>query len=584
MLASTAVASLAANLTEAEAYHLLAKCRGTNANELSGLESLNADAVVEAFVGREDTSLLRHLVSVDGVTITDDQSHRGSTALHVAAFQGDVECGTLLLRAGARPDTPDHIGLTPLHWAILKGHASLAHELAVSIAASPALVAARTPDARLTPLMLACATGDARVVAALLEGAGNTSDASDAHASADGLGAGNASDASDASDAHASADGLTAAGLARAMGHTHLSHMLAGSSELPPAEGPHFFGAEEATLDDLAAQPAAWAAAFTTSAPLVVRGLGAEWAARLAGWERRDFVRRWGEQSVHVVFSPDDQYQGHQAQHEPHEQDAQHQVRPPPSVVRDPPAETMSFAEFAALLPHVDAGGGAARTEHVAVQQSEAEALEAFGGLPSLTDLRAKLRNVTTEPFLAAASVRQNLWVSAPPTLSRLHFDSDDSLLVQLAGSKRVALLDPAPMHGLTAHPVVAPVVSLHRDAPGEYRWRRADGSAAGGGDVRGEGEEQQYFANFPLLSVRRPDAARHPLVRHAHIVSAELREGDALLLPAYWYHEVESTAAEPSALNVAINLWFETSSRVSLLHSVMRDPADGLHVRHGSI
>lgn len=544
-----------ANLTDAEAYRLLAECRGA---ALSALEPLNVDAVVEAFTGREDTSLLRHLVSVDGTTITDEQAHRGSTALHIAAFQGDAECGMLLLRAGARPDTPDRLGLTPLHWSIVKGHASLARALAASIASSPSQAAARrTPDAELTPLMLACATGDESVVAALLEGAGN------------------------ASDAHASADGLTAAGLARVMGHTHLSHMLTSSPELPPAEGPHFFSAEEATLGELAAQPSAWAAAFTASAPLVVRGLGAEWAALLKGWERRDFVRHWGEQFVHVVYSPDDQYQGHhQAQeHEQREQHEQPQVEPTPSVVRDPPAEVMSFAEFATLLPPV--GGGSARTEHVAVQQSQVEALEAFAGLPSLADLRSKLRNVTTEPFLAAASVRQNLWVSAPPTLSRLHFDSDDSILVQLAGSKRVALIDPAPMHGLTAHPVVAPVASLLRDGVGEYRWRRrVDGSDDDSGGVgSGEDEGQQYFANFPLLNLRRPDAARHPLVRHAHIVSAELREGDALLLPAYWYHEVESAATEPSALNVAINLWFETSSRVSLLHSVMRDPADGLHV-----
>ena len=69
---------------------------------------------------------------------------------------------------------------------------------------------------------------------------------------------------------------------------------------------------------------------------------------------------------------------------------------------------------------------------------------------------------------------------------------------------------------------------------------------------------------------------ARRPTPSQAVLIFAL---GSALLVPAYWYHEVESAATEPSALNVAINLWFETSSRVSLLHSVMRDPADGLHV-----
>ena len=37
----------------------------------------------------------------------------------------------------------------------------------------------------------------------------------------------------------------------------------------------------------------------------------------------------------------------------------------------------------------------------------------------------------------------------------------------------------------------------------------------------------------------------------------ATLEPGDALLLPAYWYHQVDSYAP-PGRLNVAINYWFE--------------------------
>ena len=35
------------------------------------------------------------------------------------------------------------------------------------------------------------------------------------------------------------------------------------------------------------------------------------------------------------------------------------------------------------------------------------------------------------------------------------------------------------------------------------------------------------------------------------------LAQGSALLLPAYWYHQVESFAP-PGRLNVALNCWFD--------------------------
>ena len=79
--------------------------------------------------------------------------------------------------------------------------------------------------------------------------------------------------------------------------------------------------------------------------------------------------------------------------------------------------------------------------------------------MPSLDALLGHLRTVThtARPLGDAARVQQNLWVSRPPALSRLHFDSLDSLVVPLLGTKRFTLVDPAPLHGLTAHPAITP-------------------------------------------------------------------------------------------------------------------------------
>ena len=74
------------------------------------------------------------------------------------------------------------------------------------------------------------------------------------------------------------------------------------------------------------------------------------------------------------------------------------------------------------------AGDAGARREHLAVQQSPSPSLDEFVGLPGLEALRHRLRHVTHEPFGASAEVQQNLWVNRPPTLSQLHYDTEDSL------------------------------------------------------------------------------------------------------------------------------------------------------------
>ena len=52
-------------------------------------------------------------------------------------------------------------------------------------------------------------------------------------------------------------------------------------------------------------------------------------------------------------------------------------------------------------------------------------------------------------------------------------------------------------------------------------------------------------------------------------------RHGSALLLPAFWYHQVESFAA-PGTLNVAVNHWFdgapdEGGASPAAMHRILR-------------
>jgi palmitoyltransferase len=52
----------------------------------------------------------------------DSRDAQGHTALMWAAYQGDALSVDLLLRHGASPTVQDDAGLTPLHWAVVRGN------------------------------------------------------------------------------------------------------------------------------------------------------------------------------------------------------------------------------------------------------------------------------------------------------------------------------------------------------------------------------------------------------------------------------------------------------------------------------
>ena len=107
--------------------------------------------------------------------------------------------------------------------------------------------------------------------------------------------------------------------------------------------------------------------------------------------------------------------------------------------------------------------------------------------------------------------------------------------------------------------PCVQLMTQLVRRAPGVF-------------DAR---ETERELDNFPLVNVTHPDLARHPSLprraREQRALEVEVPEGAALLLPAYWHHQVESFAA-PGQLNVAVNYWFQGHSLATRLYRTLRE------------
>jgi len=208
-------------------------------------------------------------------------------------------------------------------------------------------------------------------------------------------------------------------------------------------------------------------------------------------------------------------------------------------VVVHPDRQMYSFSQYLDMAFDAEQSG-----EHLAVQQSPSRDFTEFG-LPNLPPLLEELVQYTLNA--------RNFWAAVPPKVSVLHYDWQDSVLLQLSGTKRFTILDPARLQA--AYPCVAYLQQLKRKAPGVF--------------------ERQITAreldNFPLLNITHPDTRRHPLFKEATVFTATLQPGDALLLPAYWYHQVDSYAP-PGRLNVAINFWFQGHSLATRLYRTLRE------------
>lgn len=61
------------------------------------------------------------LIDADDAPISQSQTQRGSTPLHMAAWMGHLDCLDLLLEAGADKDAVNDYGLTPLFTAASEG-------------------------------------------------------------------------------------------------------------------------------------------------------------------------------------------------------------------------------------------------------------------------------------------------------------------------------------------------------------------------------------------------------------------------------------------------------------------------------
>jgi hypothetical protein len=112
--------------------------------------------------------------------------------------------------------------------------------------------------------------------------------------------------------------------------------------------------------------------------------------------------------------------------------------------------------------------------------------------------------------------VRRKLWISRTGTVSPLHRDMPENLLVQLIGEKTVWLAAP-------------------RQARNVYPYSFSSGSP-----------------NLAHADLERPDLVRWPRSARVHALVGRLTPGDGVFIPARWWHQIRTDST-----SVSVNVWW---------------------------
>ena len=248
------------------------------------------------------------------------------------------------------------------------------------------------------------------------------------------------------------------------------------------------------------------------------------WRGR-AAWSRDSLCEALGERPVRVSVSSSRRFDGPEG-------GALWGLAATEEVLVRPPEVTMRLRDALSLLQCQTPE--AFYVEYNAAHQYLGEALQRMAPLPP--------HPPSLRPLL------QNLWLGKGATTSPLHYDDYENLLSQVRGTKRLLLFPPSDLPALYYTPRVKGSL--------RYRWpntfTRLPPSPA-------EAKRRVVFGSS--VNVTHPDLARHPLLPSASPQLCTLREGETLLLPAFWHHEVHSEATAAGEVNVAVNHWFRNVS-----------------------
>lgn len=124
-----------------------------------------------------------------------------------------------------------------------------------------------------------------------------------------------------------------------------------------------------------------------------------------------------------------------------------------------------------------------------------------------------------------------NLWLAAPGTVTPLHYDDTHNMFAQISGAKTFYLFPPESLDALYPGP-------LNTGA--------------------------QHLSQVDLF---HPDLMQYPLAAPLRYMKATVQAGQALVLPAFWWHQV----ASHGEVSTSVNFWWRAHVMDCLCPGLMR-------------
>ena len=134
----------------------------------------------------------------------------------------------------------------------------------------------------------------------------------------------------------------------------------------------------------------------------------------------------------------------------------------------------------------------------------------------------------------------ENIWLGDGKTVGKLHFDEFDNIMSVVSGEKTFKVFNPWKNENLYESHIRQGTLGFH-DSTEQF--------------VRQELSEATCMVMSPV-DIIKPDLNRFPLFKNAKSFDCKVREGDALFLPSFWWHEVSSSPGKDGR-NLAVNLWY---------------------------
>ncbi|RUS81923.1 hypothetical protein EGW08_010309 [Elysia chlorotica] len=275
---------------------------------------------------------------------------------------------------------------------------------------------------------------------------------------------------------------------------------------------------------------------LSLSKPVIVTGAITKWIA-LKKWTKSFLKEKYGKTRVHVKATPNGEYEGVQDKSlwerykHPHiPKQVEDQLPYPDLVVERPASLDMLFSEFLDLIENISRGNTANMSAY----------LEYSSIADYFPELKSDIKELEFINMLELASL--NIWLSDGNTLGKLHFDPFDNLLCQISGEKHVTLFEPHHNERLYEGHIQEAQFTFNESTGFFHRRHLLDSTS---------------MVMSPV-DLKKPDLERFPLFADTRPMKCSIKEGEVLFMPAFWWHEVQSTPNISQHRNLAVNFWYK--------------------------